>query len=45
MATDAEARKDLKAHESSYARFISMMKWGTILSLLTGAIVIYVISN
>ena len=45
MATDAEARKDLKAHERSYARFISMMKWGTILSLLTGALVIYVIRN
>jgi hypothetical protein len=45
MATDAEARKDLKAHERSYVRFISMMKWGTILSLLTGALVIYVISN
>ncbi|HST36972.1 MAG TPA: aa3-type cytochrome c oxidase subunit IV [Allosphingosinicella sp.] len=45
MATDAETRKDLRAHETSYARFISMMKWGTILSVLTGALVIYVISN
>lgn len=45
MATEGEVRKDLKAHETSYARFIAMMKWGTILSLLTGALVIYVISN
>jgi hypothetical protein len=45
MVTEGEARKDLRAHESSYTRFIAMMKWGTILSLLTGAIVVYVISN
>lgn len=45
MATDADARKELKAHERSYDRFIAMMKWGTILSLITGAIVIYIISN
>lgn len=45
MATEADARKELKAHERSYDRFIGMMKWGTILSVLTGAIVIYIISN
>lgn len=44
MAADGEA-KDLKAHEKSYARFIFMMKWGTLLSLLTGAIVILIIGN
>ena len=31
MAAEGEA-KELKAHERSYGRFISMMKWGTILS-------------
>lgn len=41
---DGEA-KELKAHERSYARFVSMMKWGTVLSLLTGAFVILIIYN
>lgn len=45
MVTEAEARKELRAHENSYGRFIAMMKWGTILSLLVAAIVIYLISN
>ena len=44
MAAEGEA-KDLKAHERSYGRFIFMMKWGTILSLITGFIVIFIISN
>ena len=44
MAAEGEA-KDLKAHERSYARFISMMKWGTILSALTAFVVILLISN
>ena len=38
MATEAEARKELRAHEDSYGRFIAMMKWGTILSPLIGAV-------
>ncbi len=44
MATD-DATKDLRAHESSYHRFTFMMKWGTILSLLTGFIVILIIAK
>ena len=44
MATD-EATKEVRAHEGSYHRFISMMKWGTILSLITGFIVILIIAN
>lgn len=39
---DGEA-KELKAHEQSYDRFIFMMKWGTVLSLITGFIVILII--
>lgn len=35
--------KDLKAHERSYDRFIFMMKWGTILSLITAFVVILLI--
>ena len=45
MVTEAEARKEMRAHENSYGRFTAMMKWGTILSLLVGAFVVYVISN
>lgn len=44
MATD-DATKEIRAHESSYHRFLFMMKWGTILSLLIGFIVILIISN
>jgi len=45
MATDADARKELKAHERSYDRFIAMMKWGTILSVIAAFLVIMIISN
>ena len=45
MATDGDARKDMRAHEGSYARFTGMMKWGTMLSVLTGAIVVLIIAN
>ena len=44
MAVEGEA-KEFRAHESSYARFTFMMKWGTILSLITGLIVILIIAN
>ena len=45
MAADGEATKEMRAHESSYTRFLFMMKWGTILSLITGFIVILIISS
>lgn len=45
MAADGEATKEMRAHEGSYARFTFMMKWGTILSLIVGFIVILIISN
>lgn len=45
MVTEAETRQELRAHENGYSRFIAMMKWGTILSLLVGALVVYIISN
>jgi len=37
--------KEMRAHAKSYDRFIAMMKWGTILSALTGFLVIIIISN
>lgn len=45
MAADGEATKEMRAHESSYGRFTFMMKWGTILSLLIGFIVILIIAK
>ena len=45
MAVDGEATKEMRAHESSYGRFTFMMKWGTIVSLVVGFIVILIISN
>jgi hypothetical protein len=44
MASD-EATKEIRAHESSYHRFTFMMTWGTILSLITGFIVILIIAK
>ncbi len=44
MATD-EATREMRAHEGSYQRFLFMMKWGTVLSLITGLIVILIIAN
>lgn len=44
MAVDGETR-EYRAHESSYGRFLFMMKWGAIMSLVTGLIVILIISN
>ncbi len=44
MASD-EATKDIRAHEGSYRRFTFMMKWGTILALLTGFMVILIIAK
>ena len=44
MAAEGDA-KDMRAHEKSYARFILMMKWGTILSLITGLLVILIIAK
>lgn len=37
--------KEFRAHERSYDRFIFLMKWGTILSLVTALIVILLIYN
>jgi hypothetical protein len=44
MASD-EVAKEIRTHEGSYHRFTFMMKWGTILALLTGFIVILIIAK
>ena len=45
MAGEGDAKTETVTHEKGYAGFISMMKWGTILSLLVAALVVYLISN
>ena len=45
MAADREIKTEFKAHESSYSGFTKMMKWGTIFSLISAAIVVLIISN
>lgn len=36
---------DYPAHERNYSGFLSLLKWGTILSVVVAAVVIYVIAN
>ena len=45
MAADAKPDNDMKAHLGSYGRFTFMMKWGTVLALLTGFIVVLIIRH
>lgn len=40
-----EAQNDMPAHAETYVGFISLFKWGTILSLITAAIVILLIAG
>lgn len=36
---------ELKAHEGTYARFITLLKIGTIVSVIVAAIVVLLIAN
>ena len=45
MAADREIQNEIKPHVKSYESFIWMMKWGTILSFITGAVVVLIISS
>jgi hypothetical protein len=36
---------DIKAHEATYSGVISLLKWGTIVSVLLAAIVVWLISG
>jgi len=44
MAAEHEVQTDTQAHVRDYSRFISLMKWGTILSFLVGAFVVLLIA-
>lgn len=46
MAAEGEVpERMLKDHVSGYEGFVSLMKWGTIISVLIGFLVMFVISN
>ncbi|HKT16281.1 MAG TPA: aa3-type cytochrome c oxidase subunit IV [Allosphingosinicella sp.] len=45
MAADAHRQDDMPAHAKSYSLFAWLMKWGAVVSLITGLIVIVIISS
>lgn len=42
MAAD-ESERAIRSHQNTYGFFIGLMKWGAILSVITGLIVIFII--
>lgn len=45
MAAERDVQTDYQAHSRDYSGFVKLMKWGTIISLITGAIVVVMISS
>lgn len=45
MAANGDAQNDMPAHVATYSGFLSLFKWGTILSLIVAAIVILLIAG
>ena len=45
MAAEGNSPTEFKAHERDYAKFTAMIKWGTILSFILGAIVVLIIAS
>lgn len=43
MAAEGEMEKEVVTHRKGYEGFLFLMKWGTIVSLVTGLIVILLI--
>ncbi len=44
MSDDHGAPMDYKQHNGTFSGFLTLMKWGTILSALTGLLVIFLIA-
>lgn len=44
MAAEGERQAEMQAHERSYSRFLVMLKWTAIISLILTFIVILLIS-
>ncbi|HYW17360.1 MAG TPA: aa3-type cytochrome c oxidase subunit IV [Allosphingosinicella sp.] len=43
MAAEGDLEKEVIVHRKGYEGFIFLMKWGTIISMITGLIVILLI--
>ena len=44
MSDDHGAPMDYEAHNQTYGGFVTLLKWGTILSARTGILVIFLIA-
>lgn len=42
MAGEGETRTDIQDHKKGYSLFVSLMKWGTIISAIVAFIVVFV---
>ncbi len=45
MAAEGDAQTEIVSHKEGYLSFIAMMKWGAIISFVTGLIVIFLIAE
>ncbi|HZF44089.1 MAG TPA: aa3-type cytochrome c oxidase subunit IV [Sphingomonadaceae bacterium] len=45
MADSSPPQTDLKAHVKDYSRFVWMFKWGTIISAVVTAFVVYLLAD
>ena len=44
MAADLDLEKETASHRKGYDGFITLMKWGTILSAVTALLVVFIIA-
>jgi hypothetical protein len=45
MAAESDLQKEVATHRKGYLAFIGLMKWGTIVSLVTTLLVIFLIAE
>ncbi len=45
MAAEGDAQTEIVTHEKGYSSFLAMMKWGAIISLVLGLIVVLIIAE
>jgi hypothetical protein len=45
MAPEGELEKENVVHKRGYEGFVTLMKWGTILSFLTAMLVVFIVAD
>jgi hypothetical protein len=45
MAAELDLEKETASHRKGYSGFITLMKWGTILSAITALVVVFLIAE